>query len=183
MGDKICNPCLVKSSGYLPKLRPFNTQWPLYVSLSISLLSFSERTATKRGNFVLKGQYLLDLTHLDVFNLKVTLCKGGIITTRKTCFNILRQTHFWRAYDVIPLIANNFYWWWIPHYTDVLQILCWRTVLAFLICAFPPFHSQVIFGKSGGPEFLHEVYTPVTYHNKQVHIYCVALYCLWPYFL
>lgn len=54
---------------------------------------------------------------------------------------------------------------------------------SFLICAFPPFHSQVIFGKSGGPEFLHEVYTPVTYHNKQVHIYCVALFCLWPYFL
>lgn len=27
-------------------------------------------------------------------------------------------------------------------------------------------HSQVIFGKSSGPEFLQEVYTPVTYHNK-----------------
>ena len=31
-------------------------------------------------------------------------------------------------------------------------------------------YSQVIFGKSNGPEFLEEVYTPVTYHNKQVHL-------------
>ncbi|XP_010731302.2 dedicator of cytokinesis protein 8 isoform X2 [Larimichthys crocea] len=29
----------------------------------------------------------------------------------------------------------------------------------------------VIFGKSGGPEFLHEVYTPVTYHNKSPDFY------------
>lgn len=29
---------------------------------------------------------------------------------------------------------------------------------------------QIIFGKSSGPEFLNEVYTPITYHNKQVHI-------------
>lgn len=32
------------------------------------------------------------------------------------------------------------------------------------------FFLKVIFGKSSGPEFLHEVYTPVTYHNKQVSI-------------
>lgn len=30
------------------------------------------------------------------------------------------------------------------------------------------FFLKVIFGKSSGSEFLHEVYTPVTYHNKQV---------------
>ncbi|KAM9393376.1 dedicator of cytokinesis protein 8 isoform 2-T2 [Pholidichthys leucotaenia] len=29
----------------------------------------------------------------------------------------------------------------------------------------------VIFGKSSGPEFLHEVYTPVTYHNKSPDFY------------
>uniref|UniRef100_A0A3Q3AR26 Dedicator of cytokinesis 8 n=1 Tax=Kryptolebias marmoratus TaxID=37003 RepID=A0A3Q3AR26_KRYMA len=34
------------------------------------------------------------------------------------------------------------------------------------ICALP-----VIFGKSSGPEFLHEVYTPVTYHNKSPDFY------------
>ncbi|KAJ8285221.1 hypothetical protein GJAV_G00023710 [Gymnothorax javanicus] len=33
-------------------------------------------------------------------------------------------------------------------------------------CALP-----VIFGKSSGPEFLHEVYTPVTYHNKSPDFY------------
>lgn len=32
------------------------------------------------------------------------------------------------------------------------------------------FHFQVIFGKSSGPEFLQEVYTPVTYHNKSVFL-------------
>ncbi|KAA8593008.1 hypothetical protein FQN60_018463 [Etheostoma spectabile] len=34
----------------------------------------------------------------------------------------------------------------------------------------PTCSLPIIFGKSSGPEFLQEVYTPVTYHNKQVHI-------------
>lgn len=38
------------------------------------------------------------------------------------------------------------------------------------------FFLKVIFGKSSGPEFLHEVYTPVTYHNKQVS---TLLSCIW----
>lgn len=43
--------------------------------------------------------------------------------------------------------------------------------VSFLVC------SQVIFGKSSGPEFLQEVYTPVTYHNKQVHIEILFTAC------
>lgn len=39
------------------------------------------------------------------------------------------------------------------------------------------FFFKVIFGKSSGPEFLHDVYTPVTYHNKQVStlLSCIRL--------
>ncbi|XP_033475104.1 dedicator of cytokinesis protein 8 isoform X1 [Epinephelus lanceolatus] len=35
----------------------------------------------------------------------------------------------------------------------------------------PACSLPVIFGKSSGPEFLHEVYTPVTYHNKSPDFY------------
>ncbi|XP_058491791.1 dedicator of cytokinesis protein 8 isoform X1 [Solea solea] len=35
----------------------------------------------------------------------------------------------------------------------------------------PSCSLPVIFGKSGGPEFLHQVYTPVTYHNKSPDFY------------
>uniref|UniRef100_A0A3B4YNS5 Dedicator of cytokinesis 8 n=1 Tax=Seriola lalandi dorsalis TaxID=1841481 RepID=A0A3B4YNS5_SERLL len=35
----------------------------------------------------------------------------------------------------------------------------------------PSCSLPVIFGKSSGPEFLHEVYTPVTYHNKSPDFY------------
>ncbi|XP_041855097.1 dedicator of cytokinesis protein 8 isoform X1 [Melanotaenia boesemani] len=35
----------------------------------------------------------------------------------------------------------------------------------------PTCSLPVIFGKSSGPEFLHEVYTPVTYHNKSPDFY------------
>uniref|UniRef100_A0A3Q2YBK9 Dedicator of cytokinesis 8 n=1 Tax=Hippocampus comes TaxID=109280 RepID=A0A3Q2YBK9_HIPCM len=37
------------------------------------------------------------------------------------------------------------------------------------VCSPPP--PQVIFGKSSGPEFVREVYTPVTYHNKSPDFY------------
>ncbi|KAF7669881.1 hypothetical protein LDENG_00100590 [Lucifuga dentata] len=35
----------------------------------------------------------------------------------------------------------------------------------------PSCSMSVIFGKSSGPEFVHEVYTPITYHNKSPDFY------------
>lgn len=59
--------------------------------------------------------------------------------------------------NCVLLTEENLYW------VIVLSNLCY-----FFL--FTSNHSQVIFGKSNGPEFLQEVCTPVTYHNKQVHI-------------
>ncbi|XP_061585333.1 dedicator of cytokinesis protein 8 isoform X2 [Cololabis saira] len=46
------------------------------------------------------------------------------------------------------------------------------TIKIQFMCGEDPSCSMpVIFGKSGGPEFLQEVYTPITYHNKSPDFY------------
>lgn len=62
----------------------------------------------------------------------------------------------------------KFAWTYLHHHWPYL-IASWQSQFqSWDFESYSTFFLKVIFGKSSGSEFLHEVYTSVTYHNKQV---------------
>lgn len=63
-------------------------------------------------------------------------------------------------------------------YILLLITLSFNICSSFTVNNHANFFLKVIFGKSSGPEFLDEVYSPVTYHNKQVFtpLSCMRLF-------